>query len=204
MLGLFKRRDLLSRIEIRVPDTFEEVQRVSVVPSARLEDVYVAVVWAFYYAKVLFNLGECPAAEGMKAQLEAWAEHCAIPATGGLPLFPDMKVIDPDITLAAIDAGELTEDYVLDVLAEKGGPAVIKTKIPARGHQNRMAVTVIAVAQYFIDEYDDSTCGDIALYTLFMRKHYAALAPYKSMKSIAAVPTAAIKDVLQLRTGKPV
>lgn len=204
MFGMFKRRGLLSRIAIRIPDSFEENQRLAVIPSARLDDVYVPVVWAFYYAKMLFNLGECVAAEGMKAQLEAWAEPCAIPAATGLPLLEDMRVIDSEITLAPIEAGEVTEDYALDVLAEKDGPPVITTKIPRRGHQNRMAVTVIALAQHFIDEYDDSTGGQIALYTLAMRKHYATLAPYKSIKALVAVPNAAIRDVLHVLTGKPV
>src|SRR5690554_2763574 len=102
MFGMFKRRGLLSRIAIRIPDSFEEDQRVAVIPSARLDDVYVPVVWAFYYAKIMFNLGECVAAEGMKAHLEAWAEHCAIPAAAGMPLLADIRVIDPEITLAQI------------------------------------------------------------------------------------------------------
>lgn len=204
MLGMFRKRNLIARIEIRVSQSFEEDQRVSVALSSRLDDVYIPVVWALYYAKILFNLGECAAAQGMKTQLETWAESCAIPAAAGLPLLLDMRVIDPEIAIAPVEAVRRSEDYTLDVLAEKGGPPVIKTKIPARGHQNRMAVTVIAVAQHFIDEYDDAIGRDIALYTLAMRKHYATLAPFKSIRSLLAVPNAAIRDVLQLRTGKPV
>ena len=75
LLDLFKpSASTTARVDIQFPDDFEMSLKVSIRIEGAIPNGTEIWVWDLYYAKTLFNLGHCEAADGLKSQLEAWAE----------------------------------------------------------------------------------------------------------------------------------
>lgn len=144
----------------------------------------------------LFNLGRCEGAEGVKTQLETCAEEWVTVLMSGLPMPPQLLVLDPDLVLSSTPIPR-AEVYRIDVLAGNEWP-LIQTHLPSQGFQNRAAYSVLAFAQYLIDRDPTQFAREFPMHVLAMRKFYAEVKPYTQLGSVLGAPTHATNFAIEL------
>ena len=197
LFGLFKpSASLVARVSIQFPDDFETSSTVSILVEGTIPHGMEIWVWDLYYAKTLFNLGRCEVADGMKTQLEAWAQESATVLMLGLPLPPEAFVLDPDLVLSLKPISR-AETYGIDVLARDGGWPMIQTSLPFRGFQNRAAYSALALAQYLIDRDRPQFAWELSAHVVAMRKYYSDVKPYTQLASVLGAPTQAVNSALK-------
>lgn len=187
----------IARVSIQFPDDFETSSSVAILVEGTIPHGMEIWVWDLYYAKTLFNLGRCKVADGMKAQLESWAEEWVTVLMSGLPLPPEAFMLDSDLVLSAKPISR-AEAYGIDVLARDRSWPTIQTHLPSRAFQNRTAYSALALAQYLIDRDRRYFARDLPVHVLAMRNYYSDVKPYTQFASILGAPTQAINSALEL------
>lgn len=187
----------LAKVSIQFPDNFETSSEVSLLTEGRIPSGMEIWIWDLYYAKTLFNLGRSEAAEGMKAQLEMWAEEWVTVLMSGLPLPTEALVLDPDLILSA-NSIPRAEAYRIDVIPGKSDWPMILTYLPSQGFQNRAAYSVLAFAQHLINLDRLHFGREFPVHVLAMRKYYSDVKPYSQLASVLGAPTHAINSAMEL------
>lgn len=198
LFGLFKpSAATVARVNIDFPGDFETSSVVSVVVQGRIPVGMEIWIWDLYYAKTLFNLGRCEGAEGVKTQLETWAEEWVTVLMSGLPMPPELLILDQDLVLSSTSISR-AEVYRIDVMAREKEWPLIQTHLPSQGFQNRAAYSVLAFAQYLIDRDRTQFAREFPLHVLAMRKFYSEVKPYTQLASVLGAPTHAINSAMAL------
>lgn len=199
LLGrLFAKR--LCTFKFEFDPNFEGNSLVSIVEDSALPSEYQACVWALYYAKTLYTLGNSETSKGLKNHIEQWAEP--IIAGLGFPLKTaeemGLLVLDKEMQLVKAKlSGANGETYVLKVYKARNGWPSIQTDIPLQGYQNRLAYSVVALGQYFINKRKEFA-REMASDALSMRKYYKEVRPFTDIKSTTEAPAFAIKESIEM------
>lgn len=198
LFDLFKpSASTLAKVSIQFPDNFETSSEVSLLTEGKITPGMEVWIWDLYYAKTLFNLGRSETAEGMKTQLEMWAEEWVTVLMSGLPLPTEALVLDPDLILSA-NSIPRAETYRIDVILGDRDWPMIQTYLPSQGFQNRDAYSVLAFAQHLIN-LDPLRFGrEFPVHVLAMRKYYSDVKPYSQLASVLGAPTHAINSAMEL------
>ena len=193
LFGLFKPSPkTIATVRIAFPHDFESSSVVSLLVEGRLPAGMEIWIWDLYYAKTLFNLTRCQAAEGLKAQLEAFAQERVAVMASGLPVSPELTVLDPDLVLSSTPTAH-AETYRVEVTRGKDWP-LIQTHLPTQGFQNRAAYSVLAFAQYLINRDRTMFAREFPVHVLAMRQYYLEVQPYDQLRSVLGAPIHAIKS----------
>ena len=176
---------------------FESTSIVSITESGSLDIAYCAWVWSLYYAKVLYILGKGEISVGLMNQLEKWAEPLA--AALGFPDAVEMglQVLDKEMQLTDKILKTESDVYLLKVYQKKNNWPHIQTSQSTRGFQNRMAYSVIALGQYFINK-NREFIREMPLHILSMRKYYREMRSFTELKSTLEAPAFAIKKSIEM------
>ena len=201
-----KRKQVLSRVEIAFPSDFESSWLVSVVEEPPLPEDFNNWVWDLFYAKTLYELGINPISQGLRAQLEAWAEQWVIPCFGAIPLPPEGLTVDDDLRLVSSRLETGSEAYVLEVISgkpslrnPKGWP-LIQSYLPSRGYQNRMASAVLALAQHLLARDEEAFGRMLPIHILAMRKYYREVEAHDKLRAVPAAPVFAVNTEMEVGT----
>lgn len=183
---IFKKDKTNGFVRIIFPEDFERTSNVCVVEDYKLPDTY-TWIWSLFYAKTLQSLGTADHSNGLKEMLEQWASENIVES---LKHFPHgYKSIDPEIRL--IDEPiHSSEEYSLLVIPTKNFPS-INTRLPKGGFENRMAYSVIALAEYIA-----TTRSAIALPStiLYMKEFYSTEQHYSKRTSVLKAPMYAMAE----------
>lgn len=194
ILGKFFSRKIASfRVEFN--SDFEINSIVSVIESGSFDKAYHAWVWSLYYAKTLYILGNGTISEGLKSHLEKWAEPLAAGLGFPLQMSEEMglQVLDKEMQLTDKILKTDGDVYLLEVYQKKNNWPYIQTSQSTRGFQNRLAYSVLALGQHFINKNRDFI-REIPLHILSMRKYYREMRSFTDMKSTLEAPVFAIKE----------
>lgn len=189
----FKSRSPEARVRIAFPENFEQMSTVAIEVEGRIPEGMEVWVWDLYYAKTLFNLGSCEASNGLKAELELWAERLTVTNTSGLKIAGESD-IDPELILLR-SAPAKSETYVIEVLSRPNSWPLIQTRLPSGGAQNRAAFSVLALAQY-LAKNDQRASQEIPLHILGMRQYYKDVQPYTKVDAMLGAPTHAVNSTM--------
>lgn len=191
----------LTTIRFEFDPDFEENSIVSLIEDGNVPEIFHARVFDLYYAKVLYVLGNNTISEGLKKSLEDWAEHILpglafpIEATEELGLL----ILDKDMQLTNKPLNS-QDIYFLEVFQKGSDWPYIQLPPPIKGHQNRLAYSIIILLQYFINQ-DKVFVREISSNILFMRKYYREIRPFTDVISVAEAPTFALKDSAEFFAG---
>ncbi|MBI5018116.1 MAG: hypothetical protein HZB55_21840 [Deltaproteobacteria bacterium] len=196
LFDIFKQVSPIARVELQFQEDFETTSTVAVLVEGRIPSGMEIWIWDLYYAKTLYNIGRCEAAEGVKAHLERWASKWVTPFWSGLPAPAEAFTLDSDLTLSAKSTPR-AETYTVDVVPGRKGWPVIQTHLPSQPFKNRAAYSTLAFAQHLIALDQDHFGLELPLHVLAMRKYYADVKPYTALTSVLGAPTHAIQSAMQ-------
>lgn len=179
--------------------SFETNSTVSIDENGKIDEGYRVWVWSLYYAKILYILDSNPISEGLKNQLEKWAEPLAAGLAFPLQFAEEMNllILDGGLRLTSKPMTTSQDKYPLEVFQKKNDWPYIKTFQPSDGYQNRWAYTVIVLGQYFLNKNKDFA-REMALAVLSMRKYYKEKRPFTDIKNTVEAPAYAIKQSMEM------
>ncbi len=154
-------------------------------------------IWDLYYAKTLYNLSKNAISNGLKVQLENWAEQWAAPLLSGLPLPQEALVLDSEINLVDYKHGSKNEEYRIDIIEIEDEWPTIQTYLPNNGFQNRAAYSVLAFAQFLINRDSTYFARELPIHLLAMKQSYSDAKPYTSIKSVLEAPVYAVNSAMK-------
>jgi hypothetical protein len=198
MFNIFKKEATpVTQITIQFPIDFESTSVVSVCEKGTFPKSYENWIWDLYYAKMLYSLGENAISDGLKEQLENWADHWVGPLLSGLPLPQEALILDYDLKLVGDTLIGEPEEYRIDIIESNDGWPTIQTYLPKNGFQNRAAYSVLAFAQYLIDMDKNYFARELPIHLIAMKRFYTDTKPFTSIRSVLEAPTYAVNSALK-------
>jgi hypothetical protein len=201
LLGMFgDSGKAVARISFGFRPDFETTYRVSVSEKGAFPEGFENWIWDLFYAKTLYTAGKNTISDGMKSQLENWAEEHVVVLL--LPGFPVPKkvfcTLDQDLEITHSEHGGDEEVYELIII--QSGPTrrnpkawpTIETRLPRRGFQNRFASAVLVLAQHLMAKNDCFT-RMLPLHILSVKRFYSERWNYNSIRSVVGAPVFAIE-----------
>jgi hypothetical protein len=201
LLGLFRKSGKsVASIRFAFPHDFETSYHASVSEDGRFPEGFENWVWDLFYAKALYTLGKSQIADGLKSQLETWAEeHVTVLLSGLFPVPEEIfSTLDPDLKVAYNRPHIDDEVYQLIIIENKPSRRnpdawpTIETVIPREGFQNRFASSVLVLADGMMIKNSYFT-RMLPLHVLSMRSFYNRQ-DYGSIRSIFDAPSFAIEE----------
>ena len=206
MFDYFKKTTIpQAQVLIQFPSNFESTLIVSVQEEGPMPIGFENWIWDLYYAKTLYNLGENAISNGLKEQMEEWAEQWAGALLSPLPLPEEALILDLDLTLLDKKLNGEYEEYRVEIIKSNREWPTIQTYLPNKGFQNRVAYSVLALAQYLINkDKKHNFSRELSIHLLALKRFYANHKPYTSMRSVIEAPTFAVNAAMEVfeRLGK--
>ncbi len=198
MFNIFKKHVTPeAQVFIQFPENFESTSAVSVRVEGSLPKGFETWIWDLYYAKTLYNLSKNAISNGLKEQLESWAEQWVSLLLSGLPLPKEALFLDSEINLISYKQGSENEEYRIDIIETKDEWPTIQTHLPINGFQNRAAYSVLALAQFLINSDSTYFGRELPIHLLAMKQFYADTKPYTSIKSVLEAPVYAVNSAMK-------
>jgi len=198
IFNIFKKQTTpIAQVFIQFPEDFESTSAVSVCVEGLLPKGIENWIWDLYYAKMLYNLGKNEISNGLKEQLENWAEQWTAILLSGLSLPQEALVLDSEINLIDYKLGSESEEYRIDIIETKNEWPTIQTYLPNNGFQNRAAYSVLAFAQYLINRDSAYFARELPIHLLALKRFYTDHKPYSSMRSVVEAPTYAVNAAMK-------
>ncbi len=199
MFNFFKKKLVPNaQILIQFPSEFESTSLVSVIVEGLIPKGFENWIWDLYYAKTLYNLGKNAISNGLKEQMESWAEQWAELLLSGLPLPQEALNLDPELRLIDDKLDDDCEEYIIDILEPDGKWPIIQTYLPNNGFQNRAAYSVLALSQHLINKDKEYFARELPIHLMAMKRFYSDVKPYTAMRSVVEAPTQAVNSALEL------
>ena len=200
MFDLFKKTSVPKvKVLIQFPSNFESTSIVSVQEEGPMPNGFENWIWDLYYAKTLYNLGENAISNGLKEQMEGWAEQWAGALLSPLPLPEEALILDLDLTLIDKNLDGEYEEYRIEIVDSNSAWPTIQTYLPNKGFQNRAAYSVLALAQYLINKDKPRVFApELSIHLLALKRFYANHNPYTSIKSVIEAPTFAVNAAMEV------
>lgn len=146
-----------------------------------------------------YILGKGEISKGLMNHLEKWAEPLA--ATLGFPEASaemGLQVLDKEMQLTDKILKTTDDDvYLLVVYQKKDNWPYIQTSQSTKGFQNRLAYSVLALGQHFINK-NREFIREVPLHILAMRKYYRDMRSFTDVKSTFEAPAFAIKESMEI------
>lgn len=189
----------LSTLKFEFDRNFEANSSVSIIENEPLDKIHYSWVWSLYYAKTLYILGSGKLSEGLKTHFEQWAEPLAAGLAFPLQFSEDMDllVLDRELKLTDKISNPDKDIYLLEVFQKQDYRPFIQTFQPINGFQNRLAYSVIALGQFFINNCEEFA-REIPINILAMKKYYQEIKPFTRIKSTTEAPKYAIKESAEM------
>ena len=147
IFGMFRGSSTDEFARIIFPEDFEFNSSVCVLEGNQYQqtpEIWKMLIWVLYYVKTLQTLGAGPHADGLKEMLELWAYASIDDAKRGFP--NGSNSIDPEFNLTQHEPNR-GEEYTITVNVNQS-PPTIYTTLAKGGHANRLAYSVVALAEY--------------------------------------------------------
>ena len=196
---IFSKKEKVITYKFEFDSDFEINSVVSLIEEGSLEEGFKVWVWDLYYAKTLYVLSNNEISKVLKKTIEKWAE----PVISGIGFPPEignemgLLVLDKDLQLTKKALGTKNKDvYLLEVFQKGNNWPYIQTYQPTKGYQNRLACSVIALGQHFINE-SKNIAKEMSLHVLSMKKYYHETNPFTSIRSTIGAPSFAIKESME-------
>jgi hypothetical protein len=187
-----------AQVFVQFPEDFESTSVVSLGVEGSLPKGFENWIWDLYYAKTLYNLSKNAISYGLKEQLESWAEQWASSLLSGLPLPPEALVLDSEINIVGYKLGSENEEYRIDIIETQNEWPLIQTYLPNDGFLNRTAYSVLALAQFLINQDNTYFARELSIHILAMKRFYAVEGPYTSIGSVVDAPVYAVNSAMKV------
>jgi len=187
----------LCTFRIEFDPQFEENSIVSIVKIGELQPSYLSWIWSLYYAKVLFVISNDPLAHHLIANIEKWAEAVAPNLMMSLETLDEMGllVLDESLELTTRSLNLSDKDmYHLEIYQKEGHWPFIQTRFSEQAYQNRLAYSVIALLQHFLNKYPE-LIRELPIAVLSMRKYYDEKKSYDNVDSTVEAPIYAMQEL---------
>jgi len=187
----------MSRLIIDFGETFETDSRLGMLLEGVLAEHEQIWLWDHYFALVMHQLADETVAQHLMETLAQWAGAFStkilspvneLHAEGALTLDAKLK-IQPI-------SGDVHECYVIEARANDGGWPEVVAKLPQQPSQRRMAYSVIALAQYFLNK-NPLFFRELPLHILAMRKFYLQQMARTEAASVAEAPGFAFQTAMR-------
>ena len=191
-------------LRFKFDSKFEINSTVSVDEDGKIDEGHLTWVWILYYAKILYVLGSNPISNGLKNDLEKWAESLVADALPLLKFSEEFIILDGELKLTSKPVTIGQDEYLLEVFRKQGDKndwPYIRTFQSSGEYQNRLAYTVIGLGQYFINK-SKRFVSEMALAVLSMRKYYKENLPFTDIKSTIKAPAFAIEEYIKISDEK--
>ncbi len=192
-------------LRFKFDSNFETNSTVSVDEDGKRDEGHLAWVWVLYYAKILYVLGSNPVSNGLKNDLEKWAEPLVVNELSLIIFREEMNLfLDGELKLTSTPVTIGHDEYLLEVFRKQGDKndwPYIRTFQSSGEYQNRLAYTVIVLGQYFINK-NKRFVSEMALAVLSMRKYYKENLPFTDIKSTIKAPAFAIEEYIKISDEK--
>jgi len=191
-------------LRFKFDSKFEINSTVSVDEDGKIDEGHLTWVWILYYAKILYVLGSNPISNGLKNDLEKWAESLVADALPLLKFSEEFIILDGELKLTSKPVTIGQDEYLLEVFRKQGDKndwPYIRTFQSSGEYQNRLAYTVIVLGQYFINK-NKRFVSEMALAVLSMRKYYKENLPFTDIKSTIKAPAFAIEEYIKISDEK--
>jgi hypothetical protein len=208
LLGLFRNSGkMVATISFGFRPDFETTYRVSVSEEGTFPDGYENWIWNLFYATALQAIGKSQISEGLKSQLESWAEEHIVVLLSALPV-PTKVFLTLDQDLEITHGGLGGDERVYELVIIQGRPSwrnpeawpAIKTRVPRHGFQNRLASAVLVLTQHLMAKNTYFT-RMLPLHILSMRRFYEERLDYSSARSVADAPVFAMEKEIDWNTN---
>ncbi len=158
LLGLFQNSGkVIATISFGFRPDFETTYRVSVSENGAFTEGFENWIWDLFYAKALHAIGKTEISDGLKSQLEAWADEHVVVLLSGFPV-PTKVFLTLDQDLKITHGGPGADEEVYELVIIENRPSrrnpkawpTIETHFPRHGFQNRLASAVLVLAQHLM------------------------------------------------------
>jgi len=208
LLDLFRNSDeVVACISFGFRPDFETTHLVSVREKGTFPDGYENWIWDLLYATALNAIGKSHVSDGLRLQLEAWAEEHAPVLVSGFPVPKKIFLtLDQDLQITHRDPRPDDEVYELAII--QGRPSwrnpeawpAIKTRVPRHGFQIRLASAVLVLAEHLMAKNTYFT-RMLPLHILSMKRFYSERMDPGSARSVVDAPVFAMEKEIDWNTN---
>lgn len=197
-LSSFIRSREVCTFAFQFPPDFENSSFVKATLTGTLPVEHAVWVWDLFYAKVLYTISDGSVSRQLKDHLEQWAEPLAAGLGFPIEAAEGMDLLKLDKTLRLThEELDNPDTYTLRVLQAPQMMPYIRTKLPKRGYQNRLAYSVVVFAQHLIN-HNKLLAKDLAINILSLRKYYRDIRSYSDLASTNGAPLFALKESTEI------
>jgi hypothetical protein len=186
---------------------FETTYRASVSERALSPNGYENWIWDLFYATALQAIGKSQISDGLKSQLEAWAEEHVVVLLSPLPV-PAKVFLTLNQDLRITHRNPSADEKVYELVVIQGRPTwrnpeawpAITTRVPRFGFQNCLAGAVLVLTQHLMAKNTYFT-RMLPLHILAMKRFYERHLDYSTARSVVDAPVFAMEQEIDWNTN---
>lgn len=187
----------MTSLVIGFPDNFESSSTLAILEEEKTAEHEHIWIWDHYYSLVMHRLTDQTIKDKLDQTMSTWASAIAPKLFNTLSELREQNALVLDQSLTLLRSTDQCESFfVIETVAQENSWPAVNVKLPDDAAQTRLAYSVVALAQYFL-QHNPLFFRELPLHVLAMRKYYREQKPSSDETSIAEAPAFALQTAMK-------